>query len=141
MVLASFLVVLALLAFMVLSPLAFQSYNDGDVALGGMSDYYVIDNLVEERNYQAALIIVDSIIVDNNDGLGRFAYFDRFLPDEEFENASKRRSVIYDLQWKRIEILQASGDIENLKHDLKRYSRIVGYHQEEAKAMLNLLND
>ena len=85
--------------------------------------------------------MVDSIIADNSNGLNRFSYFDRFLSEEDYEDASERRAEIYELQWKRIEILKVSGDIENMKRDLKRYSRIIGYHRKEAKAMLNQINE
>lgn len=132
-------IVLTLLAIIMFSPFASQFDKDG--ASRGAASYYEIDSLIETQNYQCALQMVDSIIADNNNGLGRFAYFDRFLSDEEYEDALERRADIYDLQWKRIEILQASGDTESLKRDLKRYSRIVGYHQEEAEAMLNLINE
>lgn len=139
MVLASACVLLTLLAFMMLSPFASQFDENGSSR--GAASYYEIDSLIDANNYQSALKMVDSIIAENNNGLGRFSYFDRFLSDEDYEDASERRTEIYDLQWKRIEILQASGDTERLKPELKRYSRIVGFNQEEAKAMLNKINE
>ena len=138
MVLASACVLLTLLAIMMLSPFASQFDENGSSR--GAASYYEIDSLIDANNYQSALKMVDSIIAENNNGLGRFSYFDRFLSDEDYEDASERRTEIYDLQWKRIEILQASGDTERLKPELKRYSRIVGFNQEEAKAMLNKIN-
>lgn len=139
MVLASNCIVLALLTVMMFSPLASQFDEEGPSK--GAASYYEIDSLFEAQNYQSALQMIDSIIADNSNGLNRFAYFDRFLSDEDYEDASERRAEIYDLQWKRIEILQASGDTESLKQELKHYSRIVGYNQEEAKAMLNQINE
>ena len=138
-VLGSTCVVLALLTVMMFSPLASQFDEEGSSR--GAASYYEIDSLIDANNYQSALQMVDSIIADNSNGLYRFAYFDRFLSDEDYEDVSERRAEIYELQWKRIEILKVSGDTENLKRDLKRYSRIIGYHQDEAKAMLNQINE
>ena len=139
MVLASTCIVLALLTVMMFSPSASQFDEEGPSK--GAASYYEIDSMFEAQNYQSALQMVDSIIADNSNGLRRFAYFDRFLSDEDYDDVSERRAEIYEFQWKRIEILKVSGDTENLKRDLKRYSRIIGYHQEEAKAMLNLISE
>ena len=138
-VLTSTCIVLALLTVMMFAPLASQFDEEGSSR--GAASYYEIGSLIDANNYQRALQMVDSIIADNSNGLNRFSYFDRFLSEEDYEDASERRAEIYELQWKRIEILKVSGDIENMKRDLKRYSRIIGYHQEEAKAMLNQINE
>lgn len=136
----SIIMVLALLTMMMFSPFASQ-YYDGDVVLSGSTNNYDADGLIEAHDHQRALQMLDSIIADNSNGLPRFAYFDRFLSDEDYEDALERRAEVYDLQWKRIKILKISGDTENLKRDLKRYSRIIGYHQDDAKAMLTQISE
>lgn len=139
MVSVSICSVLVLLAIMMFSPLAVQFDDEGPAK--GAASYYEIDSLMEAHNYQRALWMVDSAIADNGDGLHEFPYFDRFFSDEDYYESLIRRAEIYDLQWKRMEIEMAIGETENLKRDLKRYSRIVGCHLENAKAMLDRINE
>ena len=95
-----------------------------------------LDSLIEDKEYQNALSRVDSIIADKGHDLSCFAYFDRFLPKKERYDAGVIRAEIYDLQWKRIEILHAKSDEAVLKSALEDYADIIGYNQERAKALL-----
>ena len=137
MVVGSSCLVLALLAIMMFSPLSEQYYDEGG---GAIREVMVVDSLDQEEDLQSALIMTDSLIAEKSEGLRRFAYFDRFLPDNEQYDATVKREEIYELQWERIEILNAMGDDENLREALKDYCKIIGYHQDEAKAMLNQIN-
>ena len=131
--------VLALVGVMIFSPLASQFDDDG-LSRGAASEWE-LDSLVEAKEYQRALVRVDSIIADKKCGLPRFAYFDRFLSEQERYDASVARAEIYDLQWKRIEILQAKRDEAVLKSALEDYSDIIGYNQERAKALLKQMKE
>ena len=97
--------------------------------------------MVEAKEYQSALVRVDSIIADKEKDLPRFAYFDRFLSEQERYDASVARAEIYDLQWKRIEILQAKNDAVTLKAALDDYADIIGYNQKRAKALLKQIKE
>ena len=136
---ASTLCVVILIGVMIFSPLASQFDDDG-LSRGAASEW-VLDSLVEAKEYQSALITVDSIIADKKNSLPRFAYFDRFLSEQERYDASVARVEIYDLQWKRIEILQAKKDEAALKSALEDYADIIGYNQERAKALLKQINE
>lgn len=120
---------------MVFSPLA-SRFEEGGAIKGGES-YWELDSLVQSKEYQKALIRVDSIITQRNRDLPRIAFFDRFLPKQERYDAYVARAEIYDLQWKRIEILQAKSDGVALEVALEDYSDVIGYNQERAKALLN----
>lgn len=133
---ASSIFILVLFGVMVFSPLASQFDDEGGAIKGGMSEWD-IDSLVEAKEYQTALNSVDSVITEKGHGLPRFAYFDRFLSEKERYDASVLRAEIYDLQWKRIEILQAKNDNVALRAALEDYSGIIGYNQERAKSLLN----
>lgn len=136
MVVGSSCLVLAFLAIMMFSPLSEQYYDDGGAIRGAMN----INSFDTIEDYQCALNKTDSLIAEKSEGLRRFAYFDRFLPDNEQYDATINREEIYELQWKRMEILYAIGNDEDLKKALKDYCKIFGYHQDEAKAMLNQIN-
>lgn len=136
---ASTLSVVILIGVMIFSPLASQFDDDG-LSRGAASEWE-LDSLVQAKEYQSALVRVDSIIADKKSGLSRFAYFDRFLSEQERYDASVTRAEIYDLQWKRIVILQAKKDEVALKSALEDYADIIGYNQERAKALLNQIKE
>ena len=136
---ASTLSVVILIGVMIFSPLASQ-FDDNGLNRGAASEWE-LDSLVEAKEYQSALVKVDSIIADKKSGLPRFAYFDRFLSEQERYDASVTRAVIYELQWKRIEILQAKKDEATLKSAVEDYADIIGYNQERAKALLNQIKE
>lgn len=136
---ASGISILVLSGVMIFSPLSSQFNDEGGAIKGGMSEWD-IDSLVEVKEYQIALNRVDSIITEKGHDLFRFPYFDRFLSEKERYDASILRAEIYDLQWKRIEILQATNDNTALKVALEDYSDIIGYNQERAKSLLNQIN-
>ena len=128
--------ILFLFGGMVFSPLASQ-FEDYKGIGRGSSIESEIDLLVKEEQYQVALDLVNGEIEESYKGLPRIAYLDRFLSDEKRYEASLARMEIYELQWKRIEILSLLGDKDTLHKALKEYIHVIGYHQEEAKAMLN----
>ena len=136
---ASTLFVVILVGVMIFSPLASQFDDDG--LSRGAANEWELDSMVEAKEYQSALVRVDSIIADKERDLPRFAYFDRFLSEQERYDASVARAEIYDLQWKRIEILQAKNDVVTLKAALDDYADIIGYNQERAKALLKQIKE
>lgn len=130
--------VLLLVGVMLFSPFALQ-FNDEIVTRGSASDWE-IDSLINAKHFPVALNLLDSLITERSEGLPRFPYFDRFLPEEDKYKAAVARNEIYDLQWKRIKVLRASNDVASLKKALKEYSSIIGYHQEDARLLLRQLN-
>lgn len=133
----SSLLVFVLVGVMMFSPLATQ-FNEKEVFRGG-SPEWELDSLVQSKEYQKALTKVDAEIEELSRDLPRFAYFDRFLSEEKRYDATLRRGEIYDLQWKRIEILEAKNDVEALQDALQEYCNIIGYNQTCAQNKLNQL--
>lgn len=136
---ASSLSVIVLVCMMFFSSIASQFHDSG--VIRGSENTWQIDLLVEQGNYSSALSLVDSLISEKRIGLPRFAYFDRYLSEEKRYDASVARKEIYDLQWKRIRILQAKRDETALKDALEDYADIIGYNQERAKVLLNLIKE
>ena len=132
----SWTAILVLCGFIVFSPMAAQFWELEGLGRG-ISCESEIDQLVEAEQYQAALDLVNSKIEEGYKGIPRVAYFDRFLSQEKRYEASLARMEIYELQWKRREILSVLGDEDLLRKSLKEYVHIIGYHQEEASLMLN----
>lgn len=51
------------------------------------------------------------------------------------------RADIYELQWKRIELLKATYQVDALRDALEDYVDVIGYNQEAAESMLKQLNN
>lgn len=137
MIVVSGIVVIGLVGFMFFSPLSSQFIEEG--AVRGESWETEISEYISTKNYPQALHVVDSIIKSKQAGLPIFTYFDRFLAEEERVDVANARADIYELQWKRIGILKEMGKRASLVEALKDYCTVIGYNQEKAKTMLDLL--
>ena len=133
----SCLLVLCLVGFMFFSPLSSQFTEEGSVR--GESWETEISEYISAKNYPQAIHVVDSIIKNKQEGLPRFPYLDRFLAEEERVDVANARADIYELQWKRINLLKEMGNRASLVEALKDYCSVIGYNQDKAKAMLNSL--
>ena len=134
----SSVIIIALVGVMFFSPLSSQ-FTDDSVSRG--SSWIIdVDELINENQEEQALHLVDSLIEVKSQDLPRFAYFDRFLSEDERMDVANARADVYELQWKRIEILKATNQINALHDALKDYVDVIGYNQETAESMLNQLN-
>lgn len=135
----SSVVILALVGVMFFSPLSSQ-FTDDSVSRG--SSWIIdVDELINENQEEQALRLVDSLIEVKSQNLPRFAYFDRFLSEDERMDVANSRADIYELQWKRIEILKATNQTDALRGALEDYVDVIGYNQEAAERMLKQLNN
>ena len=137
MIIVSGIVVVSLVGFMFFSPLSSQFTEEGSIR--GESWKTEISEYISTKNYLQALHAVDSIIKSKQAGLPRFSYLDRFLAEEKRVDVANARADIYELQWKRIGILKEMGNRVSLVEALKDYCTVIGYNQEKAKTMLDLL--
>lgn len=131
--------IMSLIGVMFFSPLSSQ-FADDSVSRGSSWEMD-IDELINANQTDRALNLVDSLIEVKSQDLPRFAYFDRYLSEDERMNVANARADMYELQWKRIEILKATDQIDALRDDLEEYVDIIGYNQEAAESMLKQLNN
>ena len=135
----SSVMILALVGVMFFSPLSSQ-FADDSVSRGSSWEMD-IEELINANQYNPALNLVDSLIEVKSQDLPRFAYFDRFLSEDERMDAANARVDIYELQWKRIELLKATNQTDALRIALEDYVDVIGYNQEVAEALLKQLNN
>ena len=135
----SSVMILALVGVMFFSPLSSQ-FADDSVSRGSSWEMD-IEELINANQYNPALNLVDSLIEVKSQDLPRFAYFDRFLSEDERMDAANARADIYELQWKRIELLKATNQTDALRIALEDYVDVIGYNQEVAEALLKQLNN
>ena len=134
----SSVIIIALVGVMFFSPLSSQ-FTDDSVSRG--SSWIIdVDELINENQEEQALRLVDSLIEVKSQDLPRFAYFDRFLSEDEQMDVANARADVYELQWKRIEILKATNQINALRDALEDYVDVIGYNQEAAEALLKQIN-
>lgn len=88
---------------------------------------------------EAALKMVEEEIAEKSEELPRIAYFDRFLSADKRHDVQKTRTDIYELHWKRIELLEFMNETDALREALEDYSKVIGYNQDTAKTMLDRL--
>lgn len=131
-------IIMALVGVMFFSPLSLQ-FADDSVSRGSSWEMDV-EELINHNQEEQALHLVDSLIEVKSQDLPRFAYFDRFLSEDERMDAANARADVYELQWKRIEILKATNQTNALRDALGDYVNVIGYNQEAAERMLNQLN-
>lgn len=135
----SSVVILALVGVMFFSPLSSQFADD---SVSRSSSWEMdIEELINANQYNQALNLVDSLIEVKSQNLPRFAYFDRFLSEDERMDVANARADVYELQWKRIEILNATNQKDVLRDALEDYVDVIGYNQEAAERMLKQLNN
>lgn len=139
MIIVSGIVVFGLVGFMFFSPLSSQFTEEGSIR--GESWETEISECISTMDYPHALHVLDSTIISKQEGLPRFSYLDRFLDEEERVDAANARADIYELQWRRINILKEMGNHASLVEALKDYCTVIGYNQEKAKAMLGSLEN
>lgn len=135
---SSSVIIIALVGVMFFSPLSSQ-FTDDSVSRGSSWEMN-IEELVNANQHNQALNLVDSLIEVKSKDLPRIAYLDRFLSEDERMDAANARADVYELQWKRIEILKATNQINALRDALGDYVNVIGYNQEAAERMLNQLN-
>lgn len=133
------IIILALVGVMFFSPLSSQ-FADDSVSRGNLWEMD-INELIEANQANSALSLVDSLIEVKSQDLPHFAYFDRFLSEDERMDVANSRADIYELQWKRIEILKATNQTDALRGALEDYVDVIGYNQEAAERMLKQLNN
>jgi hypothetical protein len=129
---------MALVGVMFFSSLSSQ-FADDSVSRGSSWEMDV-DEFINHNQEEQALHLVDSLIEVKSQNLPRFAYFDRFLSEDERMDVANARADVYGLQWKRIEILKATNQINALRDALEDYVDVIGYNQEAAEVLLKQLN-
>lgn len=120
----SFCAILLLSSALVLSPWAYQFDDD------------VFGECIDQ---ESELAEITATIESISSTLPSFSYMDRFYSKEKREQFRVARSEIYELQWKRIQLLQENKQHEALKEALEEYIKVVGHYQTDAKRMLNLV--
>lgn len=105
---------------------------------GGDSSMELLDSLINTKDYEQALVRVDSLLLDYNNELKQYEAMDSLTEKEEYEMEACKDGLD-ELNWRRANLLIALGKTEEAKKCLKHMVDDAGYYQEHADSLLQTL--
>lgn len=105
---------------------------------GGDSSMELLDSIISAKDYEHALVRVDSLLLDYNNELTQYEGKDSLTEKEEYELEACKESLD-ELYWRQANLLMALGKTEEAKECLKSMVDSGGYHQEPADSLLRTL--
>lgn len=105
---------------------------------GGDSSMELLDSIINDKDYEYALVRVDSLLFDYNYELKQYERKDSLTEKEEYE-LEECKDGLEELDWRRANLLIALGKTEEAKECLKRMIDSGGYYQEPADSLLQTL--
>jgi len=105
---------------------------------GGDSSMELLDSIINAKDYELALVRVDSLLLDYNNELKQYERKDSLTEKEEYELEACKESLD-ELNWRRANLLIALGKTEKAKECLKRMVDSDSYYQEPADSLLQTL--
>lgn len=105
---------------------------------GGDSSMELLDSIINAKDYEQALVRVDSLLLDNNSELKQYEGKDTLTEKEEYELDACKEGL-EELNWRRANILIVLGKTEEAKTCLKSIVNGNGYYAEPADSLLIIL--
>lgn len=105
---------------------------------GGDSSMELLDSLINSKNYESALVRVDSLILEYNNEMTQYEGKDSLNEKDEYE-LEACKEVLDELNWRRANLLIALGKIEEAQEYLKRIMTGNGCYAEPADSLLHTL--
>lgn len=105
---------------------------------GGDSSMELLDSIINAKDYEQALVRVDSLLLDYNNELKQYEGKDSLTEKEEYELVACKEGL-EELNWRRANLLIALGKNEEAKACLKRIVNGNGYYTEPADSLFNKL--
>lgn len=104
-------------------------YRSGD------SSMELLDSIIDSKDYESAIVRVDSLILDYNDELKQYEGKDSLTEKEEYE-LEACKECLDELNWRRANLLIVLGKTEEAKTCLKRIVNGKGYYAGPADSLL-----
>ncbi len=105
---------------------------------GGDSSMELLDSLINAKDYELALVRVDSLLLDYNSELKQYEGKDTLTEKEEYELDACKEGL-EELNWRRANLLITLGKTEEANTCLKRIVNGNGYYTEPADSLLIIL--
>lgn len=105
---------------------------------GGDSSMELLDSLINAKDYEQALVRVDSLLLDYNNELKQYEGKDSLTEKEEYELDACKEGLD-ELNWRRANLLIALGKTEEAKECLNLMVDSSSYYQEPADSLMRTL--
>lgn len=105
---------------------------------GGDSSMELLDSIINAKDYDYALVSVDSLIYDYNNELRHYEEKDLLTTKEEYE-MEVCRDGLEELNWRRANLLIALSKTEEAKECLKRIVNGNGFYADPADSLIQTL--
>ncbi|MCM1141409.1 MAG: hypothetical protein NC453_22805 [Muribaculum sp.] len=119
------------------SDFAMPNFGNEVYYRGGDSSMELLDSLINVKDYEQALVRVDSLLLDYNSELKQYDGKDSLTEKEEYEKAACKEGL-EELNWRRANLLIALGKTEEAKDCLQRIVNGKGYYAEQADSLLKM---
>ncbi len=105
---------------------------------GGDSPIELLDSIINAKDYEQALVRVDSLLLDYNNELMQYERKDSLTEKEKYELEACKEGLD-ELNWRRANLLVALGKTEEAKENLKSMVDSGSYYQEPAESLIQTL--
>lgn len=102
---------------------------------GGDSSLERLDSMISATNYTDALALSDSIIKENKLVLAKYEAMDSISEKESYQKL-QIEDEIYELEWRKANLLIATGDKHNSRVILEKLTTKEGEYKEKARTLL-----
>lgn len=105
---------------------------------GGDSSLEILDSLIKAKDYEYALVRVDSLILVYDNELKQYERKDSLTEKEKYEMGASK-ICLEELNWRRANLLIALGKTEEAKGCLKQIGNRASQYSEPADSLLQIL--
>lgn len=106
---------------------------------GGNSDIEMLDSVISSRDYAKALALSNSLINENRLEIAQYEQKDSLTVKDSYRKLQYENNL-YDLEWRRINLLLALNQKEEAMSILKEFIYKDGAYKTEADSILKTLN-
>lgn len=112
------------------------SFEKGEVYYrGGDKSIARLDSMIAMKQYDRAIATVDSLIAECDKAVERFAQKDSLTAKDTYR-LSVCQDEIYELEWRRINLLVAVGQTQRAREALVKYVGKDGQYRQKAEELL-----
>lgn len=106
---------------------------------GGNSDIEMLDSVISSRDYAKALALSNSLINENRLEIAQYEQKDSLTVKDSYRKLQYENNL-YDLEWRRVNLLLALNQKEEAKALLKEFVYKEGVYKNKADSIFKTLN-
>ncbi len=130
------------IVFTVIAPdngFVMPEFNNEAVCRGGDSGLEILDSMITREDYASALVRADSLIASCKDDMLVYENKDSLSEEDSYRKLQYGYNL-YNLEWRRINLLLVLGKTEEAKTTLLDFSSKTGAYKAQADSLLRIIN-